>query len=129
MKLSGDLRTLRAMILLFCMGICPCFVNLASAGICLPTDQPSSVESQDTQDSAQQSSSNPSTETKPEEKSQTEEEKKKDKEKKKSDHAGSFVVAPLPLVSPALGAGIIPVLGYITPIPAKDRAIEPSVIG
>ena len=117
------------MILLFCMGICPCFVNLAYARINLPTDQPSSVKSQDTQDSAQQSSSNPSTETKPEEKSQTDDEKKKDKEKKKPDHAGSFVVAPLPLVSPALGAGIIPVLGYITPIPAKDRAIEPSVIG
>ena len=47
----------------------------------------------------------------------------------KLDPNGSIVAAPLPIVSPALGAGIIPVLGYITPIPAKDKAIEPSVFG
>ncbi|QNI30898.1 BamA/TamA family outer membrane protein [Alloacidobacterium dinghuense] len=131
MKASGDFRTLRAVILLLCMGTCLCFVNLASAGANLPTNQPSSKESQAPQDSTRQSSSTPSTETKAEEKSETNEETKKEKKKKekKSDHAGSFVIAPLPLVSPALGAGIIPILGYITPIPAKDRGIEPSVIG
>jgi hypothetical protein len=32
-------------------------------------------------------------------------------------------------VSPALGTGLIPIAGYITPIPAKDKAIAPSVIG
>jgi hypothetical protein len=32
-------------------------------------------------------------------------------------------------VSPALGTGIIPVLGYITPIPAKDQRQTPSVLG
>ena len=129
MNASADFRTFRAVIRLSFMGTCLCFVNLASAGVNLPTDQQKSVESQTAHDSTQQSVSNPPTETKAEEKSETNEETKKEKEKKKSDHAGSFVVAPLPLKSPALGAGIVPILGYITPIPAKDRAIEPSVIG
>ena len=55
-----------------------------------------------------------------------------DEKKRKWDFGdpnGSIVAAPLPIVSPALGAGIVPVLGYITPIPAKDKAIEPSVFG
>ncbi|HMD19097.1 MAG TPA: BamA/TamA family outer membrane protein [Alloacidobacterium sp.] len=39
------------------------------------------------------------------------------------------MIAPLPIVSPALGAGVIPIVGYITPIPAKDKGIEPSVVG
>ena len=57
------------------------------------------------------------------------EKKLKMNDKKKFDPNGSFVVAPLPIVSPALGTGIVPVLGYITPIPAKDKGITPSVIG
>jgi Omp85 superfamily domain len=132
MKASGDFGTFRAAILPSCMGICLCFVNPASAGVGLQTGHPYSVESQAAQESAQQPSSDPSTQTKAEEKSETKEEKKKkekEKEKKKSDQSGSFVVAPLPIVSPALGAGIIPILGYITPIPKHDRAIEPSVVG
>jgi Omp85 superfamily domain len=136
MKALGDSSTFRVMILLSCIGTCLCFVNPASAGV-NPTDQPSSVKPEAARDSTRQSSSSPSGETSAEQKSETNEEtksetneeKKKDKKKKKSDHAGSFVVAPLPIVSPALGAGIIPVLGYITPIPAADRAFEPSVIG
>ena len=57
---------------------------------------------------------------------------KKDEKKHRwnlGDPNGSIVAVPLPIVSPALGAGIIPVLGYITPIPAKDKKIEPSVFG
>jgi hypothetical protein len=53
----------------------------------------------------------------------------KKSKKKKPKGPGSFVIAPLPIVSPALGAGIIPVVGYISPIPARDRKITPSVIG
>jgi hypothetical protein len=79
------------------------------------------------QESAQQPPASPSGELTPTKKSETEEKKKK--AKKKSDHAGSFVVAPQPLVSPALGAGLIPIAGYITPIPARDKTITPSVIG
>jgi Omp85 superfamily domain len=42
--------------------------------------------------------------------------------------SGSFVIAPLPVSSPAIGSGIIPVLGYIFPISAKDKVSPPSVI-
>jgi len=137
MKALGDFGTFRAMILLSCMGTCLCFANVAFAGVSPPTGHPYSVESQDSvesqapQNPAPQSSSGPSTETKTDEKSETNEETKKEKgtQKKEPDHAGSFVVAPLPIVSPALGAGIVPILGYITPIPAKDRKLEPSVVG
>src|SRR5690349_1885433 len=34
---------------------------------------------------------------------------------KPSNKKGSFVIAPLPISSPALGTGIIPVVGYIFP--------------
>lgn len=42
---------------------------------------------------------------------------------------GSFVVAPLPIASPALGTGIIPVLGYIFPLRKDDHVSPPSVVG
>jgi hypothetical protein len=42
---------------------------------------------------------------------------------------GSFVVAPLPIASPALGTGIIPVLGYIFPLRKDDQVSPPSVVG
>lgn len=41
---------------------------------------------------------------------------------------GSFVVAPLPISSPALGTGIIPVLGYIFPFRRDDKVSPPSVV-
>jgi len=58
---------------------------------------------------------------------QKSEDKKNKKEKKKK--PGSFVIAPLPIVSPAIGSGIIPVVGYITPIPAHEHKETPSVFG
>lgn len=42
---------------------------------------------------------------------------------------GSFVAAPLPIVSPAIGSGVIPVLGYIFPFSKDDKISPPSVIG
>jgi hypothetical protein len=47
--------------------------------------------------------------------------------KKKS--RGSIVAAPLPLVSPAIGKGVIPVLGYIFPISKNDKISPPSTVG
>jgi hypothetical protein len=58
---------------------------------------------------------------------QTNEEKAQDKEKPES--SGSIVVAPLPVASPALGAGIVPVVGYIVPLQKEDKISPPSVIG
>jgi Omp85 superfamily domain len=42
---------------------------------------------------------------------------------------GSFVVAPLPISSPALGAGIVPVVAYIFPLRRSDTVSPPSLVG
>lgn len=49
--------------------------------------------------------------------------------KKKKQSRGSLVVAPLPISSPAIGSGIIPVVGYIFPLSTKDTVSPPSVVG
>jgi hypothetical protein len=50
-------------------------------------------------------------------------------EKKKKQSRGSLVVAPLPISSPAIGSGVIPVVGYIFPLSTKDTVSPPSVVG
>ncbi len=52
-----------------------------------------------------------------------------DKKKNKKKLRGSIVVAPLPLVSPAIGSGVIPVVGYIFPFSRNDKVSPPSVVG
>jgi hypothetical protein len=97
---------------------------LMSAGyLCFAqaTDQPPASEKQDSQ-----STPSPPSSTSPNDKAS---EKKDKKHKHKLNPNGSIVVAPLPVVSPALGAGIIPVLGYITPVPVMDSKVTPSVVG
>lgn len=49
--------------------------------------------------------------------------------KKKFGGRGAFVVAPLPISSPAIGSGIVPVLGYIFPFSTKDKISPPSTVG
>ena len=49
--------------------------------------------------------------------------------KKSSGSRGSLIIAPLPISSPALGTGVIPVLGYIFPFRRKDKVSPPSVVG
>ena len=39
------------------------------------------------------------------------------------------MAAPLPIVSPAIGAGVVPVVGYIFPLSEKDKVSPPSLIG
>lgn len=51
------------------------------------------------------------------------------KKKKKSERRGAFAAAPIPISSPAIGSGIVPVVGYIFPISSKDKISPPSVIG
>lgn len=51
------------------------------------------------------------------------------KKKKKLGGRGAFVVAPIPISSPAVGSGIVPVLGYIFPFSTKDKVSPPSTIG
>ncbi len=59
--------------------------------------------------------------------STSQQKKKKKKEKKES--RGAIAAAPLPISNPALGAGIVPVAGYIFPFSMKDKISPPSVIG
>ena len=42
---------------------------------------------------------------------------------------GAIVAAPLPIVSPAIGAGIIPGVGYIFPFGKDDKLSPPSTVG
>ena len=49
--------------------------------------------------------------------------------KKKLVRRGAILVAPLPISSPAIGSGIVPVLGYIFPFSSKDEVSPPSVLG
>jgi hypothetical protein len=49
--------------------------------------------------------------------------------KKEGDKRGAIVAAPLPISSPALGSGIVPVLGYIFPFSRNDKVSPPSVVG
>jgi hypothetical protein len=83
------------------------------------------IEEQATQPPAPQSTSSPSSDKGS---PQTPDKKEKKKKKKKTSN-GSFVIAPLPIVSPAIGTGLVPILGYITPVPQKEREETPSVVG
>lgn len=47
----------------------------------------------------------------------------------KSASRGTILVAPLPVVSPAIGTGIIPIAGYIFPFSRNDRVSPPSTVG
>jgi len=89
----------------------------------LQSKQSIAAEKQISRESSQLTSADPAIQTKPEQ------ETKKKKSRKRKVRNGAIVVAPLPIVSPALGAGIVPILGYIVPLPPKDKATPPSVIG
>ncbi len=49
--------------------------------------------------------------------------------KKKETSRGSFLLVPLPISSPAIGSGIVPVAAYIFPLDKNDKVSPPSVIG
>jgi hypothetical protein len=51
------------------------------------------------------------------------------KTKKKHDGRGAFVIAPIPLSSPAIGSGVVLAVGYIFPFSKTDKVSPPSVIG
>jgi hypothetical protein len=57
------------------------------------------------------------------------EQEEQPEEKKKLGGAGSIVVAPLPISSPAVGSGIVPAFAYIFPLNANDKISPPSVVG
>jgi hypothetical protein len=108
LRVPNRWRDLQIIILLFLCGL---------RGDCL-----SQIGSPDTSES---SSAPPSAR----ESEQKSEPKTEGTEEKETKSGGSFVIAPLPIVSPALGSGVIPVLGYIFPLQPKDDKSPPSDIG
>ena len=103
-------------------GLSLCHLDKAMAQDSPTPTNPSAAESKPSQDVQQP------TETKTEEKAEKKEER--EAKLKKLLHGGSIVVAPIPVVSPALGSGLVPVAGYIFPFEEnKSKHQEPSVIG
>ena len=47
---------------------------------------------------------------------------------KKPKDRGEFIAAPLPIVSPALGSGVVPVAAYIFSLSPEDQTAQPSVV-
>ena len=87
---------------------------------------PAAVESKSPKDAAQDPATPPAPEVKPQERTEKTATKN---EKTKKEHRGSILIAPLPIVSPAIGTGLIPVVGYIFPFSKKDTVSPPSTIG
>ena len=63
------------------------------------------------------------------EKTDKDKDEDKQNDQQKPPPGGSFVIAPLPVSSPAIGTGIIPVVGYIFPLNKNDEESSPSTIG
>jgi len=107
-------------------------VAAASASDILQEDSTSNVEQESSMDGVQQGGANTPPQTKPQRSSDEKRDQNNGKEKTKHGGAfrgGSFVIAPLPIVSPAIGAGIVPVSGYIFSLEEGKANPQPSVIG
>ena len=98
------------------LSVCISPIGVARAQENLPESTGSLSDSQSSK--TQQSQTNGSSETEEE-----------SEQKKPRGSRGSFVIAPLPISSPALGTGIIPVVGYIFPFRRDDTVSPPSVVG
>lgn len=112
----------RVFLLLLLITGAPIFLS----GSSLTNQEPPSATSADASSQIEISSSNDTAQSAASEKPASD--NKKDQEKKK-EKRGAFVVAPLPLSSPAIGSGIVPVVGYIFQFSSKDKISPPSVIG
>ncbi len=99
---------------------------VASASLCFAQDEHHSPAPPNNQVNTQQPSSPPDEAGKSAPSTTPPQQEAPQKKKKKR---GSIVVAPLPISSPAVGSGIVPVAGYIFPISSKDTISPPSIIG
>jgi hypothetical protein len=92
------------------------------------TGTPPVVEPKSPQGTAQTPSPRqPTRAAEPDQKSQKTQEA--DTKKKKKRFRGSPLLAPLPLVSPAIGTGLVPVVAYIFPLSRNDQISPPSTVG
>jgi hypothetical protein len=84
------------------------------------------VNSQSTDGVTGQTSASSQPEAKPKTQPKTQPEAKQEEE---SGRRGSWVVAPLPISSPALGTGLVPVLADIFPFRKSAKISPPAVVG
>lgn len=122
-------RVLSLLLLWFFLvgGLCLCLLRPSAAqDEPAASSPPVAVEAKSPKDAAQEPATPPAPEVKPQE--QTGKTATKN-EKKKKEHRGSILIAPLPLVSPAIGTGLIPIVGYIFPCSKSDKVSLPSTIG
>jgi hypothetical protein len=111
---------------IFCIAlVCVVSPSLVFSQEATPAQQPDAKQSQSTEspDTGTGKTGDHSTAQQTDGQDQTDQDKKKKKKR------GSIVAAPLPIVSPALGDGIVPVLGYIFPLSTHDKVSPPSVVG
>jgi hypothetical protein len=123
------IKTFRGMIPLFTVlgaGFCLNFVSPAHCKDLQSLRQPAAAELLNQNAAYQEPATSASDEGNPTEKSQEAGTKKQGE--KEEHRGGAFVVAPLPIVSPAIGSGIVPVLAYIFPLQVKDKTSPPSVV-
>src|SRR5271163_4500810 len=123
----------RAIRMLFFCAACVCVTLPCRAQEPAPPAQPAAPPAQAPatpapQTGTAQSSTPTGDKTESDKKDDKAESDKKDQKKKKPSR-GAFVVAPLPISSPAIGSGIVPVIGYIFPFSTKDKVSPPSTIG
>ena len=129
---SSNVGQFRAFVLLL-------FLTITNADLCLinpcvaqeerPSGDSPSPEASVSNDTVNHSASTSSLEARPQEKSQTQTEEASENKEQKEQQKGSFVIAPLPIVSPAIGSGIVPVLAYIFPFQMRDENSPPSLVG
>jgi|SRR5271154_3093911 len=123
----------RAIRMLFFCAACVCVTLPCRAQEPAPPAQPAAPPAQAPatpapQTGTAQSSTPTGDKTESDKKDDKAESDKKDQKKKKPSR-GAFVVAPLPISSPAIGTGLVPVVGYIFPFSTKDKVSPPSTIG
>ena len=110
-------------------GLCLCMLMPAAAQDNSPSHPDLTTEPALRADVAGGGATNPP-EAKPEQTSEkTKEEDEGKKKGKKKRFRGAPVIAPLPIVSPAIGTGLVPVLAYIFPFSKNDEVSPPSTIG
>ena len=107
-------------------GACLCLAKWVHAQDSQPPHSPPATEPESLQVPAPKSTTSSSPKTTAEEQAVKSDEKE---EKKKKDRRGSLLIAPQPLVSPAIGSGIVPVVAYIFPFSKNDKVSPPSTVG
>jgi Omp85 superfamily domain len=128
--ISHNVGHLRAIVLLcsfIAANLTPSLTNQCAAQVPAPPSTSPPAESPAPNGEAKPSAQAPPVDANKTDKSENTD-TKQEKEQKEQ-RRGSFVFAPLPIVSPAIGSGIVPVVAYIFPFQTRDENSPPSLVG